>query len=173
MSTTNNIFAGSIDSIAWVRCEGKGNFLNSLKIKHWVESEVDSGMKRVVVDLGQCTGMDSTFMGTLAGIAMRLVKIDGGKLEVAFANSKNAQSLEDLGLDCLMSLNPENPDWNGNEDKARECMTPLVDKSLDTSREHIYDAHKTLCDADDSNNEKFATVLDCLEQELLSEDNSF
>lgn len=166
VSTTQNIFTGSDKSLAWVRCEGKGSFLNSLQIKQWVESQVDGGVKHVVVDLDKCTGMDSTFMGTLAGIAMRLVKVGEGKLEVAFANEKNAQSLEDLGLDCLMTVNPDSPSWLGDEANIRASLELCGDGVVDTNRQHIYDAHKTLCDADDSNNEKFATVLDCLEQEL-------
>ncbi|WP_018970278.1 STAS domain-containing protein [Rubritalea marina] len=156
-------------SLAWVSCDGKGSFLNSLKLKQWVEGQIDKGLKHVVVDLDKCTGMDSTFMGTLAGIAMKLCKIDGAKLEVAFANGKNTQSLEDLGLDCLMTVNPGHPSWQDQVAEIRGALTPCGDQGEGTNRKHVYEAHKTLCDADDSNNEKFATVLDCLEQELAAQ----
>ena len=146
--------------------------MNSPKLKAWADEQLKSGIVHIVIDLEVCTGMDSTFMGTMAGLAMRLVKTPGGILEVASANEKNSQSLDDLGLSSLMQINPESASWSGQEGGIRKSLIEYGQVNSADRTQHVFDAHKTLCDADDSNNEKFSTVLDCLEAELLSRDPS-
>lgn len=125
------------------------------------------GINHIVIDLSQCTGMDSTFMGTMAGIAMKLMKQSGGKLEVAKPGDKNRQSLEDLGLDVLMSIDPEDAEWQNQiediECKLSPCEVPTEKVNKAT---HVLDAHKKLCDADENNQRKFGTVLEFLEAEV-------
>ena len=70
-----------------------------------------AGVSSIVVDLEECKGMDSTFMGTMAGLAMRLMKIPGGKLQVAAPSDRSRKSLEDLGLDVLMDIDPQESSW--------------------------------------------------------------
>jgi len=154
---------------SWIRCEGKGSFLNSPKLKQWAENEINSGATTVVVDLAACTGMDSTFMGTMAGLAMRLMKIPGAHLQIAEPGDRNRQSLEDLGLDVLMQIDPEESAWNGSISEIRAKLTPCGDDApkID-SASHVLEAHKKLVEADESNTEKFATVLDFLEAEVNS-----
>jgi len=43
--------------------------------------------------------------------------------------------------------------------------------STNDSFEHVLDAHKLLCEADENNDEKFSTVLDVLEAELKNRSN--
>lgn len=143
----------------------------SPNLKIWADAQLSAGVKHLVVDLEVCTGMDSTFMGTIAGMAMRLVKSQG-LLEIASASDKNRQSLEDLGLSSLMKINPPAPIWM---DKVAEIRASLEVQGLtrpNDRTQHVFDAHKTLCEADDSNNAKFSSVLDCLEAELQSRGDS-
>ena len=146
--------------------------MNSPKLKAWADEQLKSGLIHIVIDLERCTGMDSTFMGTMAGIALRLIKTSGGLLEVVSADDKSRQSLEDLGLSSLMQINPEVSSWNGQEGGIRSSLIEYGQINSTDSTQHVFDAHKTLVDADDGNNEKFSTVLDCLEAELLSRDPS-
>ena len=137
-------------------------------MKQWAETHVAAGIHTVVVDLELCTGMDSTFMGTMAGIAMRLAKLPDGVLQVTGANEKNRNSLEDLGLSMLLEIEPKDAAWKTNISSIRNelheySLTDSVDRT-----QHVFDAHRLLCDADESNDEKFSTVLDVLEAELES-----
>lgn len=172
VSNSNIILACNVNGLGWARCEGKGSFLNSPNLKAWADEQLKSGTVHIVIDLECCTGMDSTFMGTMAGLAMRLIKISKGILEVASADEKNSQALDDLGLSSLMQINPQSPSWRGQEGAMRESLIEYGHVNSTDRTKHVFDAHKTLCDADDSNNEKFSTVLDCLEAELLSRDKS-
>ncbi|MGB1260840.1 MAG: STAS domain-containing protein [Akkermansiaceae bacterium] len=167
MSTENTITALHRSEFSWIRCEGKGSFLNSPQLKDWAEADLATGTTTLVVDLEQCTGMDSTFMGTLAGLAMRLMKLPNGKLQIAGAGEKNRSSLEGLGLDVLMEIDPDSCAWKEKIDQIREELKPCSSSSAkEDQASHVLEAHKKLCTADQRNNAKFSTVLDYLEAEV-------
>lgn len=164
----NQILVGNFNKISWIRCEGKGSFSNSPRMKQWAESHIKSGGNCVVIDLEKCTGMDSTFMGTMAGIAMKIAKLPDGVLQVIGANHRNKSSLEDLGLCMLLDIDPEDAEWQPNIDNYRAALEIKSSSSHDDNIKHVLDAHKLLCEADENNDEKFSTVLDVLEAELES-----
>ena len=170
--SSNTILVGTFADFIWIRCEGKGSFANSPQMKQAAESSISKGFKRIVIDLEACTAMDSTFMGTMAGIAMKLAKLGYESLYVADANDKTKSSLEDLGLSSLIQINPENPFWEADvKDIRSKLLTTSTIASVDKTQ-HVLDAHRRLCEADDSNDEKFATVLDVLEAELANRQDS-
>ena len=129
-------------------------------MKQCAQGELEDGIKHIVIDLSECSGMDSTFMGTMAGIAMKLAKLPDGKLEIANPGEKNRSSLEDLGLGVLMDIDPQNAEWEGQleqiEGKLEACD---VDCDKIEQAPHVLEAHKKLCEADDNNTEKFGTVI--------------
>jgi len=151
--------------------EGKGSFSNSPRMKQWAESHIDAGGNGIVIDLEECTGMDSTFMGTMAGIAMKLAKLPNGVLQVVGANHRNKSSLEDLGLSMLLEIDPQNTDWQSDITTMRASLEASPEPSSTDNVEHVFDAHKLLCEADENNDEKFSTVLDVLEAELKNRSN--
>ena len=170
MNIENSISAYHDSEFSWIRCDGKGSFLNSPMLKEWCEREVNNGVLCLVVDLAACKGMDSTFMGTMAGLAMRLMKLPGGVLQVAEPGEKNRNSLEDLGLDALMQIDPVDAVWRGQIQDVREKLLPYnatngLQQKADQAP-HVLDAHKKLCEADERNTNKFGTVLDFLEAEV-------
>ena len=172
MSATDSISTCRQGDFSWIRCDGKGSFLNSHHVKQCAETELENGVDHIVIDLSRCTGMDSTFMGTMAGIAMKLMKLPDGKLEVANPGEKNRRSLEDLGLNVLMTIDPEDAEWKDELD-AIECKLTPCENSAEKADQasHVLDAHKRLCEADEQNQRKFGTVLDFLEAEVKAKDS--
>ncbi|NWK57316.1 hypothetical protein HW115_16975 [Verrucomicrobiaceae bacterium N1E253] len=111
--------------------------------------------------------MDSTFMGTLAGLAMRLMKRPRGTLQIAEPGEKNRKSLEDLGLDVLMSIEPEDAAWRHRLEHVRSHLKPYAEEERKPANApEVLEAHRKLVEADERNNEKFGTVLDFLEAEV-------
>lgn len=168
MVTDCPIRVGNFEGFSWIRCEGKGSFLNSPAVKEFGETRIAAGERCVVVDLEKCGGMDSTFMGTLAGLASRLSE-KGGVLQVANAGVKNRNSLEDLGLDFLMEIEPENAVWKDVESKAKDLLeTKVAGMKSGTMLHalHVLEAHETLSDANEGNREKFSGVVKMLGDEL-------
>ena len=170
MSNPPSILTYNDGEFSWIRCEGKGSFLNSPSVKEKANNDIDSGLLNIIVDLGGCSGMDSTFMGTLAGIAMRLMKTSDGSLKVAAPGEKNRQSLEDLGLDSIMEFVADDSSLDKRLSAVREKMEPYAEGVTNVKNSpHVLDAHKKLCEADSSNSEKFSTVLDFLEADVKSQ----
>jgi anti-sigma B factor antagonist len=173
VSAENLILTYRESEFSWIRCEGKGSFLNSPVLKKWADGEIDDGVSCVVVDLIACTGMDSTFMGTLAGLAMRLMKVPDGALHIAESGERNRSSLEGLGLDALMAIEPVDAVWRGKVDYVRSNLKPYdLSQGKAADAPQVLDAHKKLCEADDRNAEKFGTVLEFLEAEVNAKNNS-
>lgn len=148
--------------------------MNSPAVKEFGEARIRAGTVRLVIDLEACTGMDSTFMGTLAGLASRISEI-GGKVQVTGADDKIVNSLEDLGLDFLMEINPEDSMWSGLVEKARDLLKVKVagmKAGTVLHSRHVLEAHEILSEANEGNKKKFAGVIKLLGEELRQESGS-
>jgi anti-sigma B factor antagonist len=169
-----SIVVGIFPGFSWIRCVGKGSFLNSPEIKAFGDERIAAGETLLVIDLETCSGMDSTFMGTMAGLASR-ISAKSGSLHVASPGARNRQSLEDLGLDFMMDIDPPSAPWRSNLQKIRSSLMPQSKPSSLPSLErarHVLDAHTTLSRVNDANARTFDTVLKTLEQQVLSKPGS-
>ncbi len=138
-------------------------------MKDFGDQRIADGERLLVVDLGGCSGMDSTFMGTLAGMAARLSAQDGGGLQIADPGSRNRRSLEDLGLDFLMEIDPPSAVWRGSIDKVRSGLETPAASGAPTPVQRtklVLEAHKELASRNDKNAETFSNVVSMLEDEL-------
>ncbi|YCM44883.1 STAS domain-containing protein [Verrucomicrobiaceae bacterium 227] len=162
VKTSAKILIGEFDSILWIRVEGRGTFQISPPIKDLVEKEMSSGRSQFVIDLQDCPGMDSTFMGMMAGIGMRLRKRGSGQLSIVGTSEKSRDSLEELGLSYLMEIEPGEGPWMDHIEEIRKSLCPLGEGAVSGKEEHILECHENLCDADDSNTERFKTVLEVM-----------
>jgi anti-anti-sigma factor len=156
----SSIQVGVSGPAVWVRVEGKGNFLNSGNFKQFAREMVDRGYREFVVDLVDCVMMDSTFMGTMAGLALRLKELGQGHLRVVHCGERSCQLLSGLGLDQLFQI-------SSNGARAPECG-PLVSKPLEKKEQakEMLAAHEALCEAAPENLLRFKDVLDYLKQDL-------
>lgn len=168
MSTECPIFTGIFDGFSWIRCEGKGSFLNSPALKAFGVERIAAGERCLVVDLEACTGMDSTFMGTLAGLATRL-SVQSGVVQVADAGQRNRNSLQDLGLDFLIEIDPEEAVWRASVETIRKQLKSpgaVGHQSNIQQATHVLEAHQVLSEANEKNMRTFSTVVTLLESEL-------
>lgn len=171
VTTDCPIFVGIFDGFSWIRCDGKGSFLNSPAVKAFGVERISAGEKCLVVDLDACTGMDSTFMGTIAGLATRLSTQNDGVLQIADASERNRHSLEDLGLDFLIQIKPENPVWSGATELIRAALQKpqsISPQNLIQKTMHVLEAHQTLSGTNEKNQQTFSTVVTLLESELAA-----
>jgi len=138
-------------------------------MKAFGDERISAGETRLVVDLGACTGMDSTFMGTLGGMATRISARPGGALQIADSGERNRRSLEDLGLDFFMEIDPIEAPWRGRVDTIRSVLKPAEQKlpgGRTQRSEHVLEAHQALADANAQNANEFSNVIRLLETEL-------
>lgn len=162
MSTNASILVGTANKTVWIKVEGKGSFLNSAGMKDFSKEMVNRGHREFVVDLKNCPVMDSTFMGTLAMIALRLRDLGQGCLRVVNPNERNRDLLTNLGLDQLFEMD------DGGTTAANAAQQPLNGGSEGKSAQAqtMLDAHQALVDANPENLTKFKDVLEYLKQDL-------
>jgi anti-anti-sigma regulatory factor len=169
VTTPASILVGTFDGFTWVRCEGKGTFVASPRMKQYCETRIADGETLLVIDLAACSGMDSTFMGTLAGLAVRLAKGRAGAIHVAEPGERNRASLEDLGLGALLQIDPAAAPWRDRLEEARGGLHPVGDAAALSDRqraEQVLEAHRVLSATHEPNARKFAGVVQVLEAEL-------
>jgi len=170
VSTQNSILVGCTNKVVWVRVEGKGSFLNSAGLKEFAREMVNRGHREFVVDLRNCPVMDSTFMGTLAGIALRLREIGQGSLHVTNLNERNADLLRNLGLDQLFAIDlcglktPEAAAPPAGQAETLPAAPGTGDRNAQAQT--MLEAHEALVEAAPENLTKFKDVLEYLKQDL-------
>jgi len=147
-----------------IRVEGKGSFLNSGSMKDFSIEMVNRGHREFIVDLAKCPVMDSTFMGTLAGIALRLRELGQGHLRVINLNERNQDLLCNLGLNQLFSI--ETTVGQGVDAAEQRPLQDQGRSDLTKQAETMLEAHEALVEADAANLTKFKDVLEYLKQDL-------
>lgn len=144
--------------------EGKGSFQNSSGLKEFAKEMIQRGNREFVVDLKDCAVMDSTFMGTLAGIALKLRELGQGQLRVVNLNERNADLLCGLGLDQILVMGA----GSAKEPLTTESLEPAAEDSGEKQEQTqaMLEAHEALVKANPENIAKFKDVLEFLKQDL-------
>jgi anti-sigma B factor antagonist len=171
VNSAASILVGVTNRTVHVKVEGKGSFQNSPALKEFFKEMLDRGHRTFVVDLDHCPVMDSTFMGTLAGLALRLRENGKGCLLVSNVNERNYDLLRNLGLNNLFDIESKESHPIGNEGLMKEGVNsaPLEpDHPIGRSdqAECMIEAHEALVDADPENLARFKDVLEYLKQDL-------
>jgi anti-anti-sigma regulatory factor len=149
-----------------VKVGEKGSFLNSDNLKEFARGMLDQGYREFVVDLADCTTIDSTFMGTMARVALWLRELGHGPLHIVRCGSRNQQLLSGLGLDRIFDIdaNGASPPDGGPLEQTLAVLSPEQQKKTQTTT--MLDAHEALCEASPENVLRFKDVVDFLRQEL-------
>ena len=87
-----------------IRICGRASFQNSAPLSTFFQEKVEQGPSRFVLDFADCTGMDSTFLGIIAGAAMETRRIEGGYLALMRLGERNLELVRNLGLHRLAKV---------------------------------------------------------------------
>jgi hypothetical protein len=132
---------------------------------------IQRGYRDFVVDLRDCEQMDSTFMGTLAGVALRLRELGQGGLRTINVNERNAGLLSSLGLDQLFHVEGAASAVEGQPEELELHETTQKKAGHDEQKRFVLEAHEALVEADAANAVKFRDVLDYMRHELNVSDS--
>ena len=160
MKPGSEILVSCADRIVWIRVEGNGSSTNSTALKDFAKGMIHRGAREFIVDLSNCPVMDSTFMGTLAGISLWLCELGEGCLYVVNVNERNTESVCSLGLDQLFNVRV-----SATKEDGQPLRIPLKEER--TARaQTMLEAHEALIKASPENLPKFKDVIQYLEEEL-------
>ncbi|VVM05023.1 hypothetical protein MAMT_00417 [Methylacidimicrobium tartarophylax] len=116
------------------------------------------------MDLAECTYLDSTFLGTLAGPALKLRK-KGGVLQVAGSSRRVLESIRTLGLDRLFECVENVAPYDAAD------LRPLESGShKEMTGELLLQAHRSLLECDPRNAPKFQDLVTYLGAEVVPAD---
>jgi len=161
----------------FVRVVGRGTFQNSQPLRRFALEMIEKNYRRFTVDVGACPNMDSTFLGVLAGIGLRL-RQDGkpdAHIRIVSVSPRNLELLQTLGLDRLFQVQPLEHDqpataWPSGvvverlPDSDIESLAKPLDKNETTDL--MLDAHNSLVRADERNAPRFSSVTKFLRESV-------
>ncbi|MEO5802409.1 MAG: STAS domain-containing protein, partial [Verrucomicrobiota bacterium] len=155
------------DDTVWIKISGRANFTSSMDLKKVVTELWERCYRRFVFEISDCVLMDSTFLGTMAGIGLKFAEANQRgetcSIEIANPNSRLAGLLEDLGVAHLFKI----VHVARREDGQFE---PLSQNGTSAPRVEVtrtcLEAHKILMGLNPENVSKFKDVTQFLAEDL-------
>lgn len=149
-----------------MKIRGRASFLNSQLVRDFLQQAIGEGKRRFVIDFAECTGMDSTFLGVLAGAALDLRKVvPAGSLVFCRLGTRNLELVRNLGLHRLATVDAGEAAPAGRE-PGKALEGPKLGE-IESARLCL-DAHENLVEADRRNLGKFQDVITLLKGRVES-----
>ena len=151
---------------ACVKITGRANFTSSVDFRTFVNELHQSGYRRFVLDLSECVLMDSTFLGVLAGFALKMNGQNGdcqGKVELHNPSTRIADILENLGVLPLFDVTKGAP---VPVDDTKAALAEPSKPSREEVTRTCLEAHKTLMAINPENVARFKDVTKFLAEDL-------
>ncbi|MCX6936418.1 MAG: STAS domain-containing protein [Verrucomicrobia bacterium] len=141
-----------------IRIEGRASFQNSATLRDFMGEMRRQGRLRFVMDFQNCTSMDSTFLGVLAGSALELRKAGSdGSLVLCRVGERNLELIKNLGLHRLLVV--DCPDASTQLRSGGTALAPQAKMNELENARLVLAAHENLVAADEANRTKFQDVL--------------
>jgi anti-sigma B factor antagonist len=155
------------ETFACVRIVGRANFTSSIDAKTLFDQLLQRGYGWFVLDLTDCVLMDSTFLGVLAGLGLKLNHPEAEKsqriLELFNPNARILELLENLGVLQLFKITE-------GEIRFPEMANPRELAPSQPTREEVkrtcLEAHKTLMEINPENVSRFKELAQFLAEDL-------
>jgi len=160
-------FARLGGNIAVIRLIGRCSFQNSAYLERAVElCEREMGVCCYVLDLDRCESLDSTFLGVLAGLAMRQRKAGYGNLVAVNVSGRLLRTMSLLGLTHVLDVRERTLPQAEKMREVRVSETDRVEMSRVERVAHMLQAHQRLVELDSGNEARFESVLKHLGESL-------
>ena len=155
------------ESMVCIRIAGRASFHCSVDFKSVVNGLWQQGQTLFVLDLTDCHLMDSTFLGVLAGLGLKLGQENGANgpahFELLNPCHRISDLLENLGIAHLFRV------CRGAV-PAAEQLSPVTQPAGHPDRQEVsrtcLEAHKLLMEISPANVSKFKDVTKFLEEDL-------
>ena len=152
------------EQFACVKVVGRANFATSVDFKTVLAGLEAKGYPYIVIELSECSLMDSTFLGVLAAFGVKLNPSGTGcvnqVVELRNANERLVELLENLGvLHLFKSCQGELPE-------CREIASEPCNPSKEALARASLEAHQTLMEINPANVTRFKDVTKFLAEDL-------
>jgi anti-sigma B factor antagonist len=162
MDFSGTFFTTSYQSSIFVKIDGWAVQNNSLFFKDFIDKMVAANFDDFIIDLLDCKGMDSTFMGTLLYI-MNQIKTIKPPITLINVSEDHKELLQNLGIIDMLNISEHSIEIPKNN------MQRLILNSSHCPKQQIElvkKAHECLVELNDKNKEEFRDFLEILNEEL-------
>ncbi len=155
------------EQFACLKIIGRANFSSSIDFKTLMNELRQKGYQYFVLDLSECLLMDSTFLGVLAGLGLKMRTAQGEQtqpaIELLNPNQRIAELLENLGVLHLfrVSQGPIPAPAQG-----QTCELSPASPSKEEVTQACLEAHQTLMSLNPQNAARFKEVAAFLADDL-------
>jgi anti-sigma B factor antagonist len=146
---------------------GRASYLNCAPVAQFFDKMLKLGRKRFILDFNRCTGMDSTFLGIVTGVAGATRSGEMAGVTLMGLSPRNLELVRNLGLHRLATVDCGEYPMNFSTNKAQTLSAPAQQELA--SAKLILKAHENLVAADEGNREKFQDVLTFLKGQAQKE----
>ncbi len=149
----------------YLKIKGRASYLNCEPLNKFFSKIIEKPKVNIVVDFAECSGMDSTFLGLLAGVSLEIKKKNqDGSICLYSVKGRNRELMANLGLDQIITVDSDEykPTANENLEKKFEKFESEQSASIRT----ILQAHQHLISADSSNLNRFQDVVSFLKKQI-------
>lgn len=168
--TDDKVWVAIHKQTALIRVDGRGSFKVSTALKEFGLAALAAGCGTVVLDMARCVGMDSTFMGVLAGLAARLKQQAGGSMVLLNLAPRTRGLVATLGLDQIVqAYEPgQTPEPLRGVAALSEGLASLESgvESRTATTQTMIEAHENLVQLTPENLPRFKDVLTYLREDL-------
>jgi anti-anti-sigma factor len=143
-----------------IRIEGRASFQNSASLRDFIAELRRLDCTRFVIDFQNCSSMDSTFLGVLAGAALELRKAGpDASLVICRVGERNLELIQNLGLHRLLTIDTGDGCFANSGRSAGVALAAQAKMNELENARHVLAAHENLIAVDESNRAKFQDVL--------------
>ena len=164
MSTTQYLVASLGDSVI-VSIHGRAVYTTCREFGEFLEKiGKTESIKRLIIDMKGCDGVDSTVLGLIAGACCDF-KARGAEVVLQRCNERIGEVVNNLGLCALLCYIPGDAVAAGTEQILSDGDTSEQGASPATNHT-ILQAHETLMEANPENVARFKQVVDFMRADL-------
>ena len=143
---------------AHLAVKGRGTFENSEAIRNFCMMAIESDAAKININMLECSGMDSTFMGILTMIS-RMGTMKSCPVILNNVNEANKKNFASLGISQILNFT----DTSTQQIPVMETL-PTGSLSNEEKHKNILDAHQELIDANEENRLVFQDIITFLKE---------
>ena len=145
---------------AFVKVLNKASYLNCEPLRIFFEEQGKKGQKRYVIDFDDCSSMDSTFLGILVSVALKIRSAaDEGSISLLNLRGRNLETVCNLGIHQIANVSSDEI-----KDEVQLENLGIKSSQSNANSDTIYKAHKALMNLNEKNLKVFSDVVSYLEQ---------
>ena len=148
-----------------IHIHGRANFLNCSPLRTFFRTMADKGLRDFLLDFTDCQGMDSTFLGILAGVAIEARRGNSnGSIQLSGLDARNLELVNNLGLHRIVTIVETSAVDSALDSPEAEGLSEEV-QTEEQKKEMLIGAHEDLVKIDNTNLERFQDLLTFLKNE--------